>query len=208
MLFVARVPTTDRNTNFHDRLSNPAGYLQALRAAGLTIWSTREDIALLDEESLEALLISLLQVLIAQEVAGTGSSYTLPNLSLLIRSSTINLNRVSAIDERKTKVHPEILVLLKHLLVNDLIVPCPRALPDDVDDTPTDLLLYMLTSISLDDQVELHHALKIKTIDMYAKVREYQIRFAVHYSKRSLLRYFDSVTASDEPMIPWSSMPL
>lgn len=131
-----------------------------------------------------------------------------PNSILLIRSSTINLNRVSAIDERKTKVHPEILVLLKHLLVNDLIVPCPRALPDDVDDTPTDLLLYMLTSISLDDQVELHHALKIKTIDMYAKVREYQIRFAVHYSKRSLLRYFDSVTASDEPMIPWSSMPL
>lgn len=58
-------------------LENPAGYLQALRAAGLTIWSTREDIALLDEESLEALLISLLQVLIAQEVAGTGSSYTL-----------------------------------------------------------------------------------------------------------------------------------
>lgn len=131
-----------------------------------------------------------------------------PNSILLIRSSTINLNRVSAIDERKTKVHPEILVLLKHLLDNDLIVPCPRALPDDVDDTPTDLLLYMLTSISLDDQVELHHALKIKTIDMYAKVREYQIRFAVHYSKRSLLRYSDSVTASDEPMIPWSSMPL
>ncbi|GAB1195096.1 hypothetical protein APSETT444_004350 [Aspergillus pseudonomiae] len=39
-----------------------AGYIQALRAAGLTNESTWENIALLDEESLEDLLISLLQV--------------------------------------------------------------------------------------------------------------------------------------------------
>ncbi|KAE8328414.1 hypothetical protein BDV39DRAFT_203937 [Aspergillus sergii] len=58
---------------------------------------------------------------------------------------------------------------------------------------------YMESELSsLDDQVELHHALKIKTIDMYAKVLEYQIRFAVHYSKRSPSRYFDNVTASDD----------
>ncbi|KAK6831768.1 hypothetical protein RU639_003000 [Aspergillus parasiticus] len=58
---------------------------------------------------------------------------------------------------------------------------------------------YMESELSsLDDQVELHHALKIKTIDMYAKVLEYQIRFAVHYSKRSPSRYFDNVAASDD----------
>ncbi|KAB8221228.1 WD40-repeat-containing domain protein [Aspergillus novoparasiticus] len=59
---------------------------------------------------------------------------------------------------------------------------------------------YMESHLSgnLDDQVELHQALKIKTIDMYAKVLEYQIRFAVHYSKRSLLRYFENVTGSDD----------
>ncbi|KAH1841331.1 hypothetical protein KXX54_002046 [Aspergillus fumigatus] len=50
-------------------MTYPAGYLQALHAAGLTIRSTREDIALLDEEGLEGLLISPLQVLNAVEEA-------------------------------------------------------------------------------------------------------------------------------------------
>jgi hypothetical protein len=35
-------------------------------------------------------------------------------------------------------VAPETLVHWKQLQDNDLIVPCPRALPNDVDDTPTD----------------------------------------------------------------------
>ncbi|KAB8207373.1 quinon protein alcohol dehydrogenase-like superfamily [Aspergillus parasiticus] len=62
---------------------------------------------------------------------------------------------------------------------------------------------YMESELSsLDDQVELHNALKETTIDMYAKVLEYQIRFAVHYSKSRLLRYFDNVTASDD----WSGI--
>ena len=51
----------------------PAAYVQALRAAGLTTRSTREDIALLDEESLKDLLVSLLQVLNALEAAGTST---------------------------------------------------------------------------------------------------------------------------------------
>ncbi|KAE8142463.1 hypothetical protein BDV38DRAFT_277990 [Aspergillus pseudotamarii] len=51
----------------------PAAYVQALRAAGLTTRSTHEDIALLDEESLKDLLVSLLQVLNTLEAAGTST---------------------------------------------------------------------------------------------------------------------------------------
>lgn len=55
----------------------PAAYIQALWGAGLTTRSTREEMALLDEETLEDLLISLLQVLSALEGAGNSTPHML-----------------------------------------------------------------------------------------------------------------------------------
>ncbi|KAF5866133.1 hypothetical protein ETB97_000667 [Aspergillus alliaceus] len=55
-------------------------------------------------------------------------------LIVVANGQIINNDRLDG-DETKAKVPPEILVHWKHLLDNDLIVPCPRALPDNVDDT-------------------------------------------------------------------------